>query len=265
MRVAFSWKSSIVLEIFLLSVLVLSGRALGGISLDVTPPFLELAVSSGIRRTVTVEVTNTGDEEVAVRCFLADVSLSPEGNVVLLPVESTPFSLAPCATLPKETSFSLEPRERKAIPVRIRFPREVQGGRYGVVVFEAVPENPEGYALGVRTGVLLFLVLRAPRKQRVTLDVGEKEGKLFITLRNEGDTHVRLRGELLVRSREGKILRRLVFPEGNPLLLLPQGVREYVVENWQAPGASEVTVQVFTAEKSGARPLAFSTIGLSSY
>lgn len=264
MKAVFSWKSSIVLEVCLV-LFVLSGSASGGISLDVTPPFLELVVSPGIRRTLTIEVTNTGDEGVAVRCFLADVSLSPEGNVVLLPEGGTPFSLAPCVTLPKEAMFSLEPQKRKVVPVQVRFLREIQGGRYGVVVFEAVPQNPKGYVLGVRTGVLLFLVPRAPQKQRVALDAGEKEGKLFIVLRNEGDTHVRVRGELLVRSREGKILRRLAFPEGNPLLLLPQGIREYVVDTWWVPGAWEVTVQVFNAEKPGARPLAFSTIGLSSY
>lgn len=264
MRAAFSWKSSIVLEIFLLFS-ALSGKALGSISLEVTPPFLELTVASGIRRTLTIEVANTGDERVTVQCFLADISLSPEGNVILLPEESTPFSLAPCVTLPKEVSFSLEPRKRRVVSVQVRFPREVQGGRYGVVVFEVVPQNPKGYALGVRTGVLLFLVPRAPREQRITLDLEEQEGKLLVVLRNEGDTHVHVRGELLVRSREGKILKRLVFPEGNPLLLLPQGVREYVVEDWQVPEAAEVTVRIFDAKKQDARPLAFSVIGLLSY
>lgn len=117
--------------------------------------------------------------------------------------------------------------------------------------------------LGVRTGTLFLLAPATPERRKVALHIGEREGRISVVLQNEGKTHVRVLGELIVRSREGKILQRVLFPKGDPFLLLPQGVREYIL-NEQVPEECKIEVRVFEKSKRGLRPLAASEITLPS-
>lgn len=260
MRAPSLWKSSIVLKAGFFLLFVLAGRSVfGSVSLGVSPPFLEVQLAFGVSRNSSAEVTNTGDEDISVRCFLADLSLSPQGDVLLVPLGSTSLSLLPCIILRDEGVFTLRPKEVKQVIFRLKIPPEVQGGRYGAIVFEALPVVQRDITIGVRTGVLLFLVPRTRREVRVSVDVQEEGEKLLLSVQNGGNVHVRVRGESLVRTKEGRLLRRIPFPEEGSFLLLPQGVRELEVA-WQSgkafpPGEYRVEVRVFEEDRRRVHPL----------
>lgn len=259
------WKFSIVLS--LLFLFGFFDGALAGVSLGVSPPFLEFRLASGVRRSATVEVANTGDTAVTVQYAVQDVFLSPQGDVLLLPGGSTAFSLVPFLTLKGERSFRLEPGKRIRVTFEVKMPPGAREGRYGALVFEAFPVHLEDVTVGIRTGTLLFLVPPLGDLSRVSVDLEEKEGELTLTLRNRGSIHVRLRGECVIRSEEGKILRRLVIPREGAFLLLPQGVREVPIP-WDdleplPPGAYTAEVRVFSSQGRRTRPLATTTLPFS--
>lgn len=252
------WKCFIVLEVTFF--LLLPGYALGSIALGVSPPFLEVQMGSGVNRRVAIEVTNAAGVAVTVRCFLADLTLSPQGEVLLLPEGSSPLSLSPCVVLQDARVFTLEPGERRKVFLRLKIPPDVREGRYGAVVFETVPEGSGEVAVSIRTGALLFLLPRIRKTERISVTVKrDDEGSLWLSLENAGNVHVRVRGEVLVRTREGKLLHRAVFPQNEKnLLILPGGVREITVE-WEKrpfpPGEYEVEVRVFGEDRRRLRPL----------
>lgn len=258
MKAASSWKRSIALSV--LSLLGVSNHALGGVSLSVSPPLLELQLPPGIRKNTAVEVTNTGDTAVAVQCTVQDFTLSPQGEVLLAPRGSTPFSIASSLSVKGNQSFLLEPGVTRRLTLQVKLPPGTQGGQYGVLVFEAFPMNAGSVAVGIRTGVLLFLVPSLRNPPQVSVALGEKEGRLALTVWNEGNTHVRLWGEVIVRTKEGKILCRFVVPEERTLLLLPQGMREVVLPRHDLgtlpPGEYSVEVKVFPAQERRTYPLA---------
>lgn len=259
------WKFSIALSVVFL--FGLSGSALASVSLSVSPPFLEFRLTSGIRRSATVEVANTGDTAVTVQYTVQDFSLSPQGDVLLLPERSTTFSIAPFLALKGDRSFRLEPGERMRVTFQVRMPPGTREGRYGALVFEALPASVEGVAVGIRTGVLLFLVPPLKDPPRVSVTLKEKEGELTLTVRNMGGIHARLWGECMIRSEEGKILRRLVVPREGAFLLLPQGIREVPIL-WGdraslPPGRYTVEVRVFSFQGHRTRPLATATLPFS--
>ena len=79
--------------------------------------------------------------------------------------------------------------EIKRVLFQLRVPRGERGGRYGVIVFEALPFTiPQGkVALGIRSGTLVFLTIPRTEEIKGTIDdvISSTDGKEFkVTFKN---------------------------------------------------------------------------------
>jgi len=228
------------------------GIALARLSLSVSPPLVEIPLVPGGVKRFAVTVTNEGDEDARVAMRFLPFGLSPEGEVVFL--EESPFSLLPWMGTKEKDAFILKAKEKREILFEIRAPRGEKGGRYGAVLFEALPLNtPSGMAVGIRMGTLVlatFPRFSGPRgKIRA---VREREGKIEVEVENTGDVHFAVtEAEAVVKTESGKVLRRVSLSGAG--LLLPGGVRMLsgeLREGFEAPGPCTLEARVFTRKGS---------------
>jgi hypothetical protein len=212
----------------------LGGSASPQISFYVSPPLIEIQQIGGGTRNFTIEISNTGQEKIQVKTSFSDLSFDSEGKVELISKGTTPYSLTSWITTKIEEFIVLNPGEIKKIPLQVRVPRGERGGRYGVVVFEALPFNtPQGkITLGIRSGTLIFLTIPRTEEIKGIIDdvISTADGKEFkIIFKNNGNIHYETEGSLIIKNQVGKILHRIRFQEERPSLLLPQGKRELTI------------------------------------
>ena len=221
------------LPIFLVFIF-LGGSASPQMSFYVSPPLVEIQQIGGGIRNFTIEISNTGQEKIQVKTSFSDLSFDSEGKVELIPQGTTPYSLTSWITTKIEEFTALNPGEIKKISLQLRVPRGERGGRYGVVVFEALPFNlPQGkVAMGIRSGTLVFLTIpRTEEIKGIIEDISSLDnGKEFkVIFQNTGNIHYETEGNLIIKSQDGKVLHRIRFPEEKPSLILPQGKREFTI------------------------------------
>lgn len=207
-----------------LALLAGEGVALAKLSLSVSPPLVDTTLVPGGVRRFTVTITNEGDEDARITPHLVTFELSPEGEVVFL--ESGPYSLLPWMTTKEKSAFFLGAGEKKKIPFDIRAPWGARGGRYGAVLFEALPVDvPFGMAVGIRMGTLVLATL--PRSSGVRGKIKEIKlgsGKIEVEVENVGDVHFAVaEAEAVVRAESGRVLQRINLEGAG--LILPGGVR----------------------------------------
>lgn len=212
----------------------LGGSASPQMSFYVSPPLIEIQQIGGGIRNFTIEISNTGQEKIQVKTSFSDLSFDSEGKVELISQGTTPYSLSSWITTKIEEFTALNPGEIKKITLQLRVPRGEKGGRYGVIVFEALPFNlPQGkVAMGIRSGTLVFLTIPRTEEIKGTIDdiISSTDGKEFkIIFQNTGNIHYKTEGSLIIKSEDGRVLHRIRFPEDKPSLILPQGKREFLV------------------------------------
>lgn len=213
----------------------MGGVASPQLSFYVSPPLLEIDQVGGGVKNFTVEISNTGQEKILVKTSYSDILLSSDGKVELIrPLGTTPHTLASWIITKQDETTSLESGEIKRVLFQLRVPRGERGGRYGVIVFEALPFTiPQGkVALGIRSGTLVFLTIPRTEEIKGTIDdvISSTDGKEFkVTFKNTGNIHYETEGSLIIKSNDGKVLHRIRFPEDKPSLILPQGKREFTI------------------------------------
>lgn len=224
------------------------GIAPAKLSLSVSPPLLETTLIPGGVRRITVTIINDGDEDARVTLRLLPFGLSPDGEVVFL--EGSPYSLLPFMSTKEKGVFILKAKEKREIPFELRAPRSEKGGRYGVILFEALPLNtPSGMAVGIRMGTLILATFpRFSGPKGKIREVREKDGKIEVEVENTGGVHFAVtEGEAVLKTETGKILKRVNLTGTG--LLLPGGVRVLsgeMKEGMEAPGPSTLEVRIYT-------------------
>jgi len=210
----------------------------GGVSISVSPPLLELSVPAGGLRLFELAVVNSGDKPVKIRYYTMDMSLEPDGSVTLLKAGTSSRSLAQWITLDKN-EFDLEPGKMELIKGKVTVPRGNRGGRYAVIVFETSPPDVREakgrgkILLGARLGTILMLSIPHTLKQKGRIGTIEWEARgdskphpiLFtLSFKNTGNVHLRIRGSIVIKNKEGRIIDRIPLEAGTGTVL-PDGIR----------------------------------------
>ena len=215
-----------------------------GISTSVSPPLLELSVPAGGLQLFELTVVNSGDKPVKIRCCAMDMRLEPDGSVTLLKASASSQSLAQWITLDKN-EFGLEPGKMQSIQGKLTVPRGSRGGRYAVIVFEtSSPDIREARGrgkilLGARLGTILMLSIPHTLKEKGRIGAIEWEARgdskphpiLFtLSFKNTGNVHLRIRGSIVIKNKEGRIIDRIPLEAGTGTVL-PDGIR-VLKGNW---------------------------------
>ncbi|MBC7216789.1 MAG: hypothetical protein H5U36_01140 [Candidatus Caldatribacterium sp.] len=253
MRVRLSSPCSISCSLFwAVLLLAFEGVAWGRLSLSVSPPLVELALPPGGVKRFTVSLTNEGEVNALVAVRFVSFALSPDGEVVFLE-EPDAFSLAPWMSTKGKNPLVLRGGEKRELLFEIRVPHRGQGGRYGAVLFEALPaETPSGMAVGIRLGTLILGTFPHSSGARGKIvDLRVEKGRIEVEVENVGDVHFPVsEGEVVVKTDVGRVLRR-VHLEGTGLLL-PGGRRLLQGELGEEvlPEGCTFEVRVFTPRRN---------------
>ena len=180
-----------------------------------------------------VAVANAGDEPVVVNVRLSDWQISEVGEVTLLPLGSTPHTLADCLTFDPQV-FSLGPKESRTVLVRIHVPAQGLATRSGVLLslIRAAVATPRSF--GPRVAAELgttFYVSRAPASEvRPELEdlrfepVGQDSVRVRFRIWNAGLHHFYVSGRCALTRMDGVELSSGAVGAG---VVLPDAVREF--------------------------------------
>lgn len=209
---------------------------------SLSPLLVEVDIAPGAKKTFSLYLTNENMlNSVDLMAYAMDLRETPEGTYQVADRGESEFSCAEWMTI-DDTSFTMGPRESRKIQVTLAAPRNVFGGRYGAVVFEVVPERaPTGEKLGSvryhfrmptfvevtvkRFGGLLRKASISDFKVEpvstggLERKMGKEALRFSAAVKNEGNIHVKGKGTLIIRNKEGRTKRRVPLGSGRGIVL----------------------------------------------
>jgi hypothetical protein len=213
--------------------LLASGTA--SAQMAISPIIVETKAYPGGVKTFQVTVANIGKVPLEINVRVSAMAVLPGG----MPVETEKAERS-CKDWIKVTpgKFTLKPKEGKKLVCQARVPKGVGGGYYAILSCHGIPASGEvdapvgpGVGAGInlthRALVPVMLVIPAPQVQAI-IDAappiiearkGSGELTLGIPVRNRGNIHCRMAGEVEVRSEAGQLIKKFSLEAGRGFIL----------------------------------------------
>jgi len=239
--------------VFLLLASLYPAKGMAFYRVLLSPPLKEIEAIAGTSTTYTMSLRNLGDIAMACQVFVRDLAQKESGEYqVMTKRGEAPFSCADWVEIsPEDTDFTLPAEEGRDIPIKLAVPRHVrEGGYYAAVVLEIVPPVPEERPLasvalhpqmtslielsvktlsgrgGVkRASISDIEILRAFEDKTYSRKYGQDALVISALVKNEGNVHLFGKGNLTIRTAEGKVLRRTPLGGGRGVVLPGNVVR----------------------------------------
>ncbi len=247
----------------LLSFIVLSPKSVlaqEALSLQVSPPILEIEINPGETYSDFIKFENLSDTETLTLYpqILSFKAKGEEGAQEFIEdnSETTNFSLSQWVDISTNV-ITLKPLERIVLPFTITVPADAEpGGRYAAILLGNQPTAPgvgSNVALGAQTGSIILAKVSGEVTENATL-TQFKTGKdsyqyppvdFEITIQNSGNVHVKPLGKIEIVNMFGKTVDEVVVNEskGN---VLPESSRKFT-PSWET---EKFTIGKFTAKLS---------------
>lgn len=238
--------SSITFYIFITVIMLFINVSAGAQQVEMgfrmDPILVEKNVAPGNSLTYTLNVDNSNKfQTLDLKVSIADVIEDERGTYRLQAAGSTPYSVADMISFEPE-QLTIPPGGYKEVEVTVNVPRGSRGGRYGAVVFSTVSEeeSPEeilgrtdftfqaasflelvisGAGMREEAHITSFNVQKSGEIPALNMKMGD-EGLVFgVSVLNSGDVHVVTRGELIIRSEEGRTLARYPLGGGRGVII----------------------------------------------
>lgn len=213
----------------------------------VSPVREELVVDQGKSETVELTVENATNAAMTAKAIVNDFEPSTDesGQPRILLDENASVSGNSFKTIVSPISnFTLGPRERKTVPVRITVPANASsGGYYGAIRFiNDAGGQDNNVALAASVGTIFLVTVPGDVKESLELVeftaakdgstgrffVGTGQISLITRLRNTGNVHVKPFGRVQVADRSGKVIEDYEFNLTEPRAnVLPNSTRKF--------------------------------------
>lgn len=253
--------------------------------MQLIPPVQELKVQRGYTGTFTVTVMNSGDEDVPSRFTTHDLHITVDGR----PFIADTVSARGCGQWIhlEPTESIIKAHESLTLEGTITVPRSAEGGYYalikGTFVGITIPLSGEEVDIkdsniGLESQAVVALLLTVPSSRNkpvlvpdtlfvyprgeekksgpnasVNFSAGTKEGwEVVMPVRNEGNTHTRVSGQVSVWSEGGTRIGSAPFQAGRGYVL-PGKTRNLTAtgENILSDGYYMLRIGLQTSERSG--------------
>ena len=182
-----------------------------------TPTQIDLTVPAGDSTSRSLFLHNFGKVPLEIRLRLADLTMSPSGELELLALGSTPTSIERVVAL-RPTRLTVRPGRRGAVRVTVRMPRHGPASRRGVILSEVRALGPDATpAVEVRPaelGTTVFVTRLAADSIRAELtELAARPGAggsvaIGLRLRNRCGRHLVYSGEVAVLDSTRRTIER---------------------------------------------------------
>lgn len=169
-----------------------------------------------------VDVVNTSDSPVEVKVYPVDAVTTKDGAFAPEPESREKVDVGTWITL-SESEFSLGPQETKTIDFTIQVPENAEVGDHaGTIIIQSnePKEKVEGSGLQIstRVGARIYItipgdIVRELKFTEFVLKRGDEKTILFLTLVNNGNVRIRLKGNIEIKDIFGKVTDILNIPE----------------------------------------------------
>jgi hypothetical protein len=208
-----------------------------------SPILLELDLAPGAKKTFQVFLSNENPTEaVSIRAYPGEMIQEKAGTYAIYEEGKPEFSCSDWITI-KEPNLTMAPGSTVVVNAEIKAPRDVYGGRYAALIFEVIPKEAAAderrvasvsYSFKMPTfievtirrfgGVVKKLEIVDFKAEPITnpamlRKVGKNSMAFSATVKNEGNTHVKAKGTLLLKTKEGKRKRQVPLGSGRGIVL----------------------------------------------
>lgn len=224
----------------------------GQIFFGVTPIRVEQKIKPGGRLTDVFYVRNNSSRPIRLKVYAENWWLKEDGTPSFVGNKEVAYSCKDWIKV-NPFDFRLQPGEIKQVRYTISVPETASnGGYHAAVSFENVPEAPEGARLGqvaftgkIAAAVYVVVGQVEPRGslEEAIFEKSDRGQVLKLKLVNSGQTHFRLKGEVVIRDAQGKKVSTLEIPD-EPVL--PESWRYVVIpiQNQLSPGLYRAEIRV---------------------
>lgn len=262
-------KKAVILPLLFFTILILCPEIRAQFDLRLSPLLQELELAPGSKKSFQLFLDNESKtDKVTIRAYAGDMIQEQMGAYALLEEGKSEFSCADWITL-SDTFFTILPDSGKMITAEVKAPRDAFGGRYAAVIFEIVPEQPAGksfasveyrYKMPTFVEVTIQRFGGAVKKIEVVQfkaepitnpalirKVGRNAMSFTALVKNTGNMHVKAKGSLLIKTKEGKRKRQVPLGEGRDIVL-PGAVLEYKSIVSKPPPGEYIAQAIFRPE-----------------
>jgi P pilus assembly chaperone PapD len=191
-----------------------------GFGLEVTPGKLEISVPGGATYNVPITVRNSGFEPVHVQASMVDFGVGSDGGYQFQRVGTRPYSLLKWASIrPRE--FDIPAGQVVQVQLTIAMPQASLSGEYGgIVFFQTRPARRRGeeVSFSVRVASKIYETIPGTVQlngaiTKMSAANGSRGESYRVTFKNTGNTHVYVRGQLVVQQ-GGNTVEQLELANG---------------------------------------------------
>lgn len=208
--------------IAILVVLVLLPTGLNSqISFGVTTIRFDLKVKPGGQTTEIIQVRNNSPKPIRLKVYAENWYLAEDGTRNFVGNQPVSFSCRDWIKV-NPFDFRLQPEDLKTVRFTVTVPSGTEpGGYHAAISFEQIPESPVSginqVALSGKIVVAIYISVGKVQPEGTLEDlVFESSGSgqlIKLKLINSGRTHFRLKGQIQIRTEEGKELARVDIPD----------------------------------------------------
>lgn len=182
---------------------------------------------------MTVDNKNNKKLELVIKTV--DLQMDKAGNALISDQATDPYSCAGWLNF-GEKKIVVAANSKKQIPVTIKVPPGASGGKYGIVLFQTAVQgtsNNELLLVG-QMGTIFMLEIQGMKKIQGGINefrAHPENGStvFYSTIANLGNTHFQVRGSIVIKDRENKIVDRVNLTVGTGTIL-PGHSREFTAK-----------------------------------
>ncbi len=203
-------------------------------SVRVTPVVSQLNISTGEEKSDFFSVQNTGDELVTIEVELEEL-LREETDTEGINVDSW-LEVEP-------RRFNIASGQEKRVMYKVNVPEDGEGELRARVFFTTGVTSKGTIGIKKRFGVAVYVAIQGTEIVEAEITgvsvsgigpgtKGDFKGgmKIGVTVRNDGNVHIRPRGKVVIKDGKGKMVKELALPYGYPIM--PQQSYTYNV-SWK--------------------------------
>ena len=191
------------------------------LGLQVTPGKLEASIPTGTTYNLPITIRNSGVDATHVQATMVDFGVTTGGDYQFDKVGTRPYSLMKWSAIrPREFDIPAGTSQQVQLTMQIPADSKLSGEYAGIVFFQTRPSRQRNQTVAFSERIASKIYVTIPNTVKIdgaitkmnatSGPIGETYRVLF---HNTGNSHVYLRGQLLVQKPDSSTVEQIALPE----------------------------------------------------